>query len=84
MFALPEQRFRFRLVVWSEIESWSSPRNINCKNIIKTFFIYLLLWKKSDWIMRIEGKGQNYKNQNVKSQKEHQKFEKDQNVESFH
>jgi hypothetical protein len=30
------------------------------------------------------GKGQNYKNQNVKSQKEHQKFEKDQNVKSFH
>jgi hypothetical protein len=29
-------------------------------------------------------KGQNYKNQNVKSQKEHQKFEKDQNVKSFH
>jgi hypothetical protein len=30
------------------------------------------------------GKGQKYKNQNVKSQKEHRKFEKDQNVQSFH
>jgi hypothetical protein len=30
------------------------------------------------------GKGQNYENQNVESQKEHQKFEKDQNVKSFH
>ncbi len=30
------------------------------------------------------GKGQNYESQNVESQKEHQKFEKDQNVESFH
>jgi len=29
------------------------------------------------------GKGQNVKNQSVKSQKEHQKFEKDQNVESI-
>ena len=29
------------------------------------------------------GKGQNIENQNVKSQKEHQKFEKDQNVESL-
>ncbi len=28
------------------------------------------------------GKGQNYKNQNVESQKEHWKFEKDQNVEN--
>jgi hypothetical protein len=32
----------------------------------------------------MKGKGQNYKNQNVESQKEHQKFEKDQNLESFH
>jgi hypothetical protein len=30
------------------------------------------------------GKDQNYENQNVKSQKEHRKFEKDQNVKSFH
>ncbi len=32
----------------------------------------------------IWGKGQNYENQNVKSQKEHHKFEKDQNVKSLH
>jgi hypothetical protein len=30
------------------------------------------------------GKGQNYENQNVKSQKEHRKFEKDQNVKILH
>ncbi len=30
------------------------------------------------------GKVQKYENQNVESQKKHQKFEKDQNVESFH
>ena len=29
------------------------------------------------------GKGQNVENQNVKSQKEHRKFEKDQNVKSL-
>jgi len=29
------------------------------------------------------GKGQNYKNQNIKSWKEHQKFEQDQNVKSL-
>jgi hypothetical protein len=29
------------------------------------------------------GKGQNYENQNVQSQKEHQKFEKNQNIESL-
>ncbi len=29
------------------------------------------------------GKGQNVKNQNVESLKEHQKFEKDQNVKSI-
>jgi hypothetical protein len=29
------------------------------------------------------GKGQKVKNQNVESQKEHQKFEKDQNVKSL-
>ncbi len=33
--------------------------------------------------MKVWGKGQNYKNQNVKSQKEHRKFEKDQNVKSL-
>ena len=29
------------------------------------------------------GKGQNYKNQNIESQKEHRKFEKDQNKKKF-
>ncbi len=32
--------------------------------------------------MYIMGKGQNVENQNVESQKEHRKFEKDQNAES--
>ncbi len=35
-------------------------------------------------LLLLLGKGQNYKNPNVESQKEHWKFEKDQNVESFH
>ncbi len=33
---------------------------------------------------KVMGKGQNYENKNVESQKGQQKFEKDQNVKSFH
>jgi hypothetical protein len=49
-----------------------------------TFFLVtkepLMGRKKSLSNRTLAGKGQNVKNQNVKSQKEHQKFEKDQNI----
>ncbi len=32
--------------------------------------------------LNLKGKGQNVKNQNIESQKEHRKFEKDQNIKS--
>ncbi len=40
--------------------------------------------KKNNLTVKLLGKGQIYKNQNVKCQKEHQKLKKDQNVESNH
>ena len=59
-----------KTIFWGKSSQWKKIENR--KNII---LIANALY--------IGGKGQNYENQNVQSQKEHQKFEKDQNVESF-
>jgi hypothetical protein len=56
--------------------------------ISKNFGLKIKIYQKDGvdnyWWFKIWGKGQNYENQNIESQQEHQKFEKDQKVKVFY
>jgi hypothetical protein len=58
-------------------------KNKNAIKINERFVWYWVLVIEQNITYFWRGKGQNVKNQNVESQKERWKFEKDQNVESI-
>jgi hypothetical protein len=74
-------------VICCKINKINMPRSKELL-ISKNFGLKIKIYQKDGvdnyWWFKIWGKGQNYENQNIESQQEHQKFEKDQKVKVFY